>query len=151
MAITKKTAAIIAGVAAVAIIGGGITAVALGSGGSADASGTPAAKGDAPAFNLTADQDRVHLDAVPEAVASLKAGGFEPIEAGKLTVVTSPFAAPLALYADDDTTLIGNEVDLAQLIADGLETARLERRDRLRHRVEVHAVLIGGEVERRGR
>jgi len=116
----KKTAAIIAGVAALAIVGGGVTAFALNTGGNADASGTPAAKGDAPAFNLTADQDRVHLDAVPAAVASLEAGGFEPVEAGKLTVVTSPFAAPLALYADDDTTLIGNEVDLAQLIADGL-------------------------------
>jgi len=120
MAITKKTAAIIAGAAAIALIGGGVTAFALGSGGNADATGTPAAKGDAPAFNLTADQDRVHLDAVPEAVASLESGGFSPVEAGKLTVVTSPFAAPLALYADDDTTLIGNEVDLAQLIADGL-------------------------------
>ena len=120
MAIKKKTAAVIAAVAAVAIVGGGITAFALNTGGNADASGTPEAKGDAPAFNLTADQDRVHLDAVPEAVASLEAGGFQPVEAGKLTVVTSPFAAPLALYADDDTTLIGNEVDLAQLIADGL-------------------------------
>jgi len=120
MAIKKKTAAIIAGVAALAIVGGAVTAFAVGSSGSADASGTPEPKGDAPAFNLTADQDRVRLDAVPEAVASLEAGGFAPIEAGKLTVVTSPFAAPLALYADDDTTLIGNEVDLAQLIADGL-------------------------------
>ena len=120
MALRKKTAAIIAGVAAVALVGGGIGAFALGSrdgGSTADA-----ATGDSstPAFNLTADQDRVRLDAVPEAVASLEAGGFEPVEAGRLTVVTSPFAAPLALYADDDTTLIGNEVDLAQLIADGL-------------------------------
>ena len=113
MAIKKKTAAIIATAAALAIVGGGVTAFALNTGGDADASGTPAAKGDAPAFNLTADQDRVHLDAVPAAVASLEAGGFQPVEAGKLTVVTSPFAAPLALYADDDTTLIGNEVGRA--------------------------------------
>ena len=120
MALKKKTAAVIAAVAVVAIVGGGITAFALASSGNADASGTPKAKGDAPAFNLTADQDRIHLDAIPEAVASLKASGFTPIKPGKLTVVTSPFAAPLALYADDDTTLIGNEVDLAQLIADGL-------------------------------
>ncbi|GAB3607440.1 ABC transporter substrate-binding protein [Conyzicola nivalis] len=120
MALKKKTAAVIAAVAAVAIVGGSVTAFALGSGGDADASGTPDAAGSATEFNLTADQNRVRLDAVPEAVASLEAGGFEPIEPGKLTVVTSPFAAPLALYADDDTTLIGNEVDLAQLIADGL-------------------------------
>jgi polar amino acid transport system substrate-binding protein len=120
MALKKKTAAVIAAVAAVAIVGGGVTAFALGSGGTADASGTPEASGSATSFNLTADQDRVRLDAVPEAVASLEAGGFEPVEPGRLTVVTSPFAAPLALYADDDTTLIGNEVDLAQLIADSL-------------------------------
>jgi polar amino acid transport system substrate-binding protein len=121
MAIKKKTAAIIAGVAAVALVGGGIGAFALGSGGSAEASGdADAAAGAATSFNLTADQDRVRLDAIPEAVESLEASGFEPIEAGQLTVVTSPYAAPLALYADDDTTLIGNEVDLAQLIADGL-------------------------------
>jgi len=120
MALRKKTAAVIAAAAALALVGGGITAVALTAGGAADASGTPRASGDAPAFNLTADQDRVRLGAVPDAVAALEAGGFEPVEEGKLTVVTSPYAAPLSLYADDDTTLIGNEVDLAQLIADGL-------------------------------
>lgn len=123
MAIKKKTAAIIASVAALAIVGGGITAFALNTGGNADAAASDdadTAAGSATSFNLTADQDRIRLDAIPEAVASLEAGGFEPVEAGKLTVVTSPYAAPLALYADDDTTLIGNEVDLAQLIADGL-------------------------------
>jgi polar amino acid transport system substrate-binding protein len=121
MALRKKTLAVIGAAAVVVVVGGGITAFALtNSGGDADASGTPAASGDAPEFNLTADQDRIHIDEIPEAVASLEASGFEPIEDGKLTVVTSPFAAPLALYADDDTTLVGNEVDLAQLIADGL-------------------------------
>jgi len=120
MALKKKTAAIIAGVAAVALVGGGIGAFALGTGGGGESADAATGDNPAPAFNLTADQDRVSIDAVPEAVASLEASGFEPIESGKLTVVTSPFAAPLALYADDDTTLIGNEVDLAQLIADGL-------------------------------
>ncbi|GAB2468198.1 polar amino acid transport system substrate-binding protein [Conyzicola lurida] len=121
MALRKKTLAVIGAAAVVVVVGGGITAFALGTtGGDAEASGTTPATGDAPEFNLTADQDRIHLDEIPEAVASLEASGFEPIEDGKLTVVTSPFAAPLALYADDDTTLIGNEVDLAQLIADGL-------------------------------
>jgi polar amino acid transport system substrate-binding protein len=120
MALKKKTAAVIAGVAAVALVGGGIGAFALGTGGGGESADAATDASSGPAFNLTADQDRVRLDAVPEAVASLEESGFEPIEAGKLTVVTSPFAAPLALYADDDTTLIGNEVDLAQLIADGL-------------------------------
>jgi len=120
MALRKKTAAIIAGVAAVALVGGGIGAFALGSGDGGSSADAATDDSSTPAFNLTADQDRVRLDAVPEAVASLEASGFEPVEEGRLTVVTSPFAAPLALYADDDTTLIGNEVDLAQLIADGL-------------------------------
>jgi polar amino acid transport system substrate-binding protein len=125
MAIKKKTAVIIGGVAAVALIAGGITAAALSGNSSAEAS--PAenstdstAASETIAFNLGPDQDRIRLDEVPEAVASIKASGFEPIEAGKLTVVVSPYVAPLGLYADDDTTLIGNETDIAQLIADGL-------------------------------
>jgi len=121
MALRKKTVAVIAGVAALALIGGGVTAIALNTGGDAEASGTEKSAATGTEFNLTADQDRVRLDAIPEAVAALEAGGFSPVEAGKLTVVTSPYAAPLGLYADDDTTLIGNEVDLAQLIADGLD------------------------------
>jgi len=120
MALRKKTAVFIAGAAAVALVGGGVTAAVLGAGGSADASHASGARGAAGAFNLTADQDRVRLDEVPAAVDALEQSGFDPVEAGKLTVVTSPYAAPLGLYADDDTTLIGNEVDLAQLIADGL-------------------------------
>jgi polar amino acid transport system substrate-binding protein len=124
MAIKKKTAVIIGGVAAVALVAGGITAAVLGSNSSAEA--TPAAEsaaattGGTVEFNLGPDQDRVRLDEVPEAVAAIEASGFEPIEAGKLTVVVSPYVAPLGLYADDDTTLIGNETDIAQLIADGL-------------------------------
>jgi polar amino acid transport system substrate-binding protein len=125
MAIKKKTAVIIGGVAAVALIAGGITAAALSGNSSAEA--TPAesstegtAASETIAFNVGPDQDRIRLDQVPEAVASIKASGFEPIEAGTLTVVVSPYVAPLGLYADDDTTLIGNETDIAQLIADGL-------------------------------
>ncbi|PXA71880.1 transporter substrate-binding domain-containing protein [Cryobacterium arcticum] len=126
MAIKKKTAVIIGGVAAVALVAGGITAAVLTGNSSAEA--TPAsetaavttASGDTLDFNLGPDQDRIRLDEVPEAVASIEASGFEPIEAGKLTVVVSPYVAPLGLYADDDTTLIGNETDIAQLIADGL-------------------------------
>jgi len=126
MAIRKKTAVIIGGVAAVALVAGGITAAVLSGNSSAEA--TPAtdpaavttAAGETLDFNLGPDQDRIRLDEVPAAVAAIQAGGFEPIEAGKLTVVVSPYVAPLGLYADDDTTLIGNETDIAQLIADGL-------------------------------
>jgi polar amino acid transport system substrate-binding protein len=126
MAIKKKTAVLIGGVAAVALVAGGITAAVLSGNSSAEA--TPAADtgavttaaGETVEFNLGPDQDRIRLDEVPEAVAAIEASGFEPIEAGKLTVVVSPYVAPLGLYADDDTTLIGNETDIAQLIADGL-------------------------------
>jgi polar amino acid transport system substrate-binding protein len=120
MAIKKKTAAVVGAVAAVAVLGGGITAFALNQGAGSAGSSANAAAPATQEFNLSADQNRVSIDEVPEAVASLEASGFTPIEPGKLTVATSPFAAPLALYADDDTTLIGNEVDLASLIADGL-------------------------------
>jgi polar amino acid transport system substrate-binding protein len=120
MAIKKKTAVVVGGIAALAIVAGGVTAAIAASNSATPAADPKAAQSDVVEFNLTADQNRVRLDAVPEAVASLGASGFQPIDAGKLTVVTSPYAAPLALYADDDTTLIGNEVDLAQLIADGL-------------------------------
>ncbi len=39
---------------------------------------------------------------------------------GKLVVVSSPYAAPLSLYATDNKTLIGNEVDLAYAIGETL-------------------------------
>ena len=35
-------------------------------------------------------------------------------------MATTPFSAPLDFYADDNSTVIGNETDIAQLIADGL-------------------------------
>ena len=119
MAIKKKTAVIVGGIAAIALVGGGVTALIAANNANAPEAAA-AEESSVIEFNLGPDQDRIRLDAVPEAVASLEASGFQPIEDGKLTVVTSPYAAPLALYADDDTTLIGNEVDLAQLIADGL-------------------------------
>lgn len=126
MAIKKKTAVIAGGIAAIVLVAGGITAAVLtnSSGHTAEAAAredaTTVSESGAVTFNLTPDQDRIRLDAVPEAVAAIKASGFTPIEAGKLTVVTSPYAAPLGLYADDDATLIGSDPDIAQLIADGL-------------------------------
>ena len=39
---------------------------------------------------------------------------------GKLTVAVSPFAAPLAVYATDNKTPVGNEVDLAVALAQSL-------------------------------
>jgi polar amino acid transport system substrate-binding protein len=120
MALRKKTKAVIGATAALAVVAGGISAFALTAGGDGGPSGAAAEASTTQKFNLAADQDRITLDAVPEAIEALEASGFAPVEDGKLTVVTSPFAAPLALYADDDSTIIGNEADLASLIADGL-------------------------------
>ncbi len=74
-------------------------------------------------FDLTAaaNKDRVRLQPVAAAVAELKDSGFKPVTPGKLTVATSASAPPLsALASDDNTTPVGNEVDVAQLVADGL-------------------------------
>jgi polar amino acid transport system substrate-binding protein len=79
------------------------------------ASATPAANG--VVYNLAPEQDRVRAEKdadlaaqVPDSIA----------EDGKLTVGVSPFAAPLSVYATDDKTVIGNETDIAQLVADKL-------------------------------
>lgn len=63
------------------------------------------------------DQDRVRTAENPEAVALLPSG---LVDDGVLRVATTPFSAPLDFYADDNTTAIGNETDIAQLVADGL-------------------------------
>ncbi|MFJ6003618.1 ABC transporter substrate-binding protein [Arthrobacter sp. NPDC092385] len=79
---------------------------------SAASSASPAGE-----FNLSSEQDRFTSDASAEAQALVP----EAINAdGKLTVAVSPFAAPLALYATDNTTAIGNEVDIAYALAQSL-------------------------------
>lgn len=66
-------------------------------------------------------ETRPHIQPVQEAVDALKNSGFQPIEAGYLTVATSAYTAPLGFAAEDDpSVLLGSEVDFAQLIADGL-------------------------------
>lgn len=128
MAINKKQAGVIvAGVAALALIGGGI-AWAVGAGNSAAAdnaagSSTEEQVAASAEFDLTSQNaaDRPTIEPVQAAVDALEASGFEPIEAGKLTVAVSPFAAPLGVLAsDDDATVIGTEPDFGSLIADGL-------------------------------
>ncbi|MET4156723.1 ABC transporter substrate-binding protein [Agromyces sp. PvR057] len=131
MAINKKQAGVIvAGVAAVVLIGGGITwAVLAGADNSAEAAdgGSTTTEEQVEAstqFDLTSQNaaDRPTIEPVAAAVEALKESGFEPIEAGKLTVAVSPYAAPLGVLAsDDDTTIIGSEADFGSLIADGLD------------------------------
>ena len=88
--------------------------------------GAAAAPGSAPAtsatglkqFNLSPEQDRVSA-AVDPAAAALVPESIR--KDGKLTVAVSPFAAPLAVYATDNKTPVGNEVDIAVALAQTLD------------------------------
>lgn len=109
-------------VAALAVIAAG-TGITLGltrHGGDTQADTTrTAAK--ASGVDTSAQQSgRVRISEVPAAVAALKGSGFSPVHKGELTVATTGGSAPLSFTADDGSTLIGSEVDVAQLIADGL-------------------------------
>lgn len=89
----------------------------------ASADNTTSGGAGAVTFDLTSAnaETRPRLDAVDEAVDALAASGFEPVQAGKLTVAVTAFEAPLAFLAEDDNqTLLGVEPDIAQLVADGL-------------------------------
>jgi polar amino acid transport system substrate-binding protein len=62
---------------------------------------------------------RPRVEKVPEAVAALPKD-FKFANDGVLTVATTPFELPLDAYATDTKTPIGNEPDIAQLVADSL-------------------------------
>jgi polar amino acid transport system substrate-binding protein len=130
MAINKKQiGAIVGAVVIVALAGGGI-AVAANANSSTSAGAKPTGSTEeqvakATSFDLTSKNadERPSIDPVADAVASLKASGFEPIEAGKLTVAqTVASGAPPLVFAasDDNTTALGSEADFAALVADGL-------------------------------
>lgn len=125
----KKLGVIVGGVAVVAIAGGVIAAVAVNANGANSAEAAtastaqPKAETQAIQFDLTSKnvEGRPAIEAVPEAVAALKESGFQPVEAGKLTVVGSAYIPPLSFLAEDDNaTRLGSEADFAQLIANGL-------------------------------
>lgn len=68
-------------------------------------------------FNLSPEQDRLKVEVNSEAAALVP----EAIKAdGKLTVVTTGNTAPLSLFASDNKTLIGNEVDIAYAVGETL-------------------------------
>ncbi len=71
------------------------------------------------AFDTTPEQEsRIRVDKVDSIAETLP---DEWKESGTLKVGIGTFdAPPLILYADDETTLIGNEIDLAYLVADTL-------------------------------
>ena len=88
--------------------------------GAAAAGGTAAAPSSSSGvkqFNLSAQQDRIKAT-VDAAAAALVPEAVK--KDGKLTVAVSPFAAPLAVYATDNKTPVGNEVDLAVALAESL-------------------------------
>lgn len=64
---------------------------------------------------------RLRSEAVPAAVAELKDSGFKPVHQGQLTVAATSGSAPLVFHASDGSTVVGSEIDVAQLIADGLD------------------------------
>ncbi|KOS57209.1 ABC transporter substrate-binding protein [Rhodococcus rhodochrous KG-21] len=70
-------------------------------------------------YNLTADQNRITTDSVPEIAAKVP----QPIrDRGTLIVTGSAGTAPpLRFYADDDKTIIGSETDFAHLLGDVLD------------------------------
>lgn len=95
----------------------------LGLAGCADpGTAAPAASSDSEAkgaatYNTSPEQNRIRstkdpklADAVPEKIK----------KDGKLTVATTAGSVPLSFHATDEKTVIGTEVDLAQLVADKL-------------------------------
>lgn len=117
---------LVVGVAAALVVGFG---AGLGSGALAWHSPSPAqasskhdeSEADADVVDATAKQkQRVRADEVPKAVKQLEESGFEPVHKGQLTVAATSTEAPLVFHAEDGSTVVGSEVDVAQLIADGL-------------------------------
>ncbi|MBS7703784.1 ABC transporter substrate-binding protein [Chelatococcus asaccharovorans] len=62
---------------------------------------------------------RPRADKVPEAIAALPKD-FKFVKDGTFTVVSRAGSLPLGTYANDTKTIIGNEPDIAQLVADSL-------------------------------
>lgn len=123
MAVSKKQGiAIGVGVIAVAAIVGGVFAAVNLSSGAAEAA--PAASPTASKANTTTDEITwFHTDPVPEAVEALQESGFQPIEAGKLTVAIGAFVPPLSYQPEGTsaaTDVAGTEPNIGSLIAEGL-------------------------------
>jgi polar amino acid transport system substrate-binding protein len=62
---------------------------------------------------------RIRAEKVPDAIAALSKD-VKLAKEGALTIATTPFELPLDAYANDTKTPIGNEPDIAQLVADSL-------------------------------
>lgn len=70
-----------------------------------------------PSINTSPDQNRIRVEKDPTVSALLP----QKIQDRRsLVVATTAGAAPLSFHATDDNTVIGSEIDLAQLVADKL-------------------------------
>jgi polar amino acid transport system substrate-binding protein len=114
MAITRKPAAVVA-LAVSALLG--LAACSDPGASAATAPSSSATNTTGKTFNLSPEQDRFKVSPDPSAAALVP----EAIKAdGKLTVVTTGGAAPLSLFATDNKTLIGSEVDIAYAVGEAL-------------------------------
>lgn len=68
-------------------------------------------------YNSSPEQNRIRAEKDPTLAAEVPAAIAKD---GKLTVGTTAGSVPLSFHATDNTTPIGSEVDLAQLVADKL-------------------------------
>ena len=75
----------------------------------------PAANGIS--YNNSPEQNRIRAEKDPALAAEVPAAISKD---GKLTVGTTAGSVPLSFHATDNTTPIGSEIDLAQLVADKL-------------------------------
>jgi polar amino acid transport system substrate-binding protein len=77
----------------------------------------PGTSATAISVDTSPDQDRIHSTLDPDAAALLPPGAFDD---GVLRVSVTQGAVPLAFYADDNSTVIGSETDLATIFGDAL-------------------------------
>lgn len=68
-------------------------------------------------YNSSPEQNRIRAEKDPALAAEVPAAISKD---GKLTVGTTAGSVPLSFHATDNTTPIGSEIDLAQLVADKL-------------------------------
>ncbi len=116
---TATTSAVVAAALVLTACGGGSSTSPAASPSDGTASPAAAQTGSAATFNLTPDQNRIRTEKV-DAIAALVPQEIR--DRGTIRITGSAGTAPpLRFYADDDTTLIGSEVDLAELFSDVLD------------------------------
>jgi len=71
-------------------------------------------------FDFSPEQTgRIRAEKNPDAIKAI-ASNFKFVKAGVFTVATVSYAPPIATYATDASTVVGSDVDYAQLLADAL-------------------------------